>query len=418
VAIAGGLLALALLILAGLFFLDNQGEDSPSPEARLTNTPSVTAAPTQAVATAVACTLTAQSGEVKVRQAPLATAAETATIFGGDTLTASAQTADGWYYSPLGWVFGEVMRPSSPAACGALPLIVAGVDVASLSEGQPLLCEVLTANTILRESTSAFSLALVELPKSARLPVYATALGADGLAWYRVLWADASGTAFTGWVSSLEVGTAAGTCPAPSGLSALFGNPYLNRLGLSDAPLYADDFAMLNDNWALLDASKGRVSFADGFLRVQVPSRVQTVLSANAGPLNTMFSDGYISFQLQVVPNNDPLFFVETIVRGFYTVRISELGRVEVAADNNPSLIYGSTPENVVNLAAGLTLGIRMAGPELRIYTDGVEILRIEDEERMQGLFLRWRFTNRSQTAEMNVLLDEFAYWDSLGEGE
>jgi hypothetical protein len=88
------------------------------------------------------------------------------------------------------------------------------------------------------------------------------------------------------------------------------------------------------------------------------------------------------------------------------------LGGVAIAAEANPSLIFGSTPDGVLNLSNGVNLGVHLEGETITVYADGVQVLQVQDNSRAEGILLRFRVSNRSQANNMTLLVDDFAYWD------
>jgi serine/threonine protein kinase len=395
---------------------------TPSPTATATYTPSLTItpsftpsftpSPTAQIATSVPCVVTAQSGEVNLRDFP-STGAESQVInqiFGGDSLTVTAQTFDGWYLSEQGWVFGSVVSLSSEFVCGSLPLLEPASNDPDF-QNAPVLCEVLSSEAMLYQGNSTATTPLTLIPRSETLGVTAVSRGEDGQDWYRVRYENPSAIRFEGWLSSASAGPVAGSCPsAPPGVS-LFGNPYSNPLQLETLPSFADNFQDAGGGWGMLVPGTD-LQIQDGQLLLVLRPRESNSLIAGNEALGGLISDGFISLRLSVPPQSGESYFVETIVRGFYSVRISETGNVAVAAEANPSLIFGSTPDGVANLNAGVTLGLAMEGETLRVFINGVEILSVRDNSRSEGILLRFRVSNRSQNENLTLIVDDFAYWD------
>ena len=383
-----------------------------------TNTPTATAtatltpSPTLSIATDVACVLTSQSGEVNLRSLPN-TSAESEVVgqvFGGDTLVATAQTTDGWFLTDQGWVFGTVFSVSSPFICQGLPIVAIG-NVTPPSLGN-VVCEVLTSDTMLYRGASFATRSITAVPSSITLPVYEVALGDSGEAWYRVLYVSDDAITYDGWISSNFAGTVSGSCPAPPvDTPALFGNPYSNPLGLPADTSYEDGYEQATNDWGTL-IEAGELSIEDGQLRFTVGSRVSDSVLANSDAMGGLISDGYISMRLSTPGEGSEAYFVEAIVRGFYSIRISELGSVAIVAEANPSLVFGSTPDGVARLQEGATLGIELDGTFIRLYVDGQQVLEVEDESRLDGILFRLRVSNRSQEEDLTLIVDDFVFWD------
>lgn len=385
---------------------------TPSSTPTPTETPTLTPSPTLEVPTAVPCVLTAQSGEVNLRSLPNPSGESQviAQLFGGDTVTATAQTADGWYLTDLGWVFGSTVSLSSPFVCGSLPLVDPNIGV-EVAAARTVLCDVLTSETRLYQGASYGSVPLVAVPPSLMLSVYAVAADESGRAWYKTLYQNSSGTVFEGWLSSEAAGPMAGSCPSPAGGVALFGNPYSNPLGLLQAPTFADNFDTDEGRWTMLIPGTD-FAIEEGLLRVTLRPRESNSLISDHDALGGLIKDGFVTLRLTVPPSSGTEYFVEAIVRGYYSIRLSELGGVAVIAEANPSLIYGATPDGLYSLQKGVTLGIDLQGSTITVYLDGQNVLEVEDSTRLEGILLRFRLTNRARQGDMALLVDDFAYWD------
>ena len=83
-----------------------------------------------------------------------------------------------------------------------------------------------------------------------------------------------------------------------------------------------------------------------------------------------------------------------------------------VAAESNPGLVFGSTPDNTAPLIDGVTLGVHLVGNQITVYANGQPLLEIEDASRAQGLPFRIRLTNRATETDLTLLIDNFAYLD------
>jgi len=387
--------------------------ETPTLTATPTETPTLTPSPTPMVPTAVACVLTAQSGSINLRGQPNTSAqsAITGQIFGGDTLVATAQTADGWYLTDQGWAFGAVFSLSSPFVCGALPRTAAApLEVA---QAGAVLCEVLTTETLLYSGASLGTVPLTLVPASLTLPVFAVAEGDTGGNWYQTQFNDAAGMAFEGWITADSAGPVAGSCPAPQAGASLFGNPYINPLNIAAEPSYADGFEANRGVWSLFPGSGGELAIEDGWLRVSLRPRERS-LPTNESDALAIISNGYLSQRITIPTGLGSQYIVEVIVRNYYSIGINQDGKVSVSAENNPSLIYGATADGTADLGAGATIGVWLQDDTLDVLIDGASVLTITDNTRLAGtpgLSYRLRLTNISASDDLVVLVDDFAFW-------
>lgn len=380
--------------------------ETPPPTA--TFTPS----PTPAVATAVACVLTTfaegTARTVNLLERPNASAGVVEEVNIGETLTATARTSDGWYLTPQGWVFRAVVDVSSPFICGGLPLIDPGLTP-ELAMSSPLLCEVVSATDLeLHQGASFGTVAITAVPASTVLPVYEVVLGETGRTWYRTVWTDASGIVYRGWMVADAVGAVAGSCPAPPQTVSLFGNPYVNPLGLTQDPTFVEGFDIDRRQWSAMLGGDDELVVEDGLLRFVKENSGFQVIVPEAPELSDFIDDAYFSMRV-TVPFGTAYSF-EFIFRGVYTVRITERGDVAVSLENNPSMIFGSTPDDTASLSEGVTLGIHLAGEKITIYVNGENVLEVEDDTATEGLLPRFRIGNRAE--DLTVLIDDFVYWD------
>jgi uncharacterized protein YraI len=389
---------------------------TPSPSPTETFTPTQTPSPTPNVATAVSCILRAQSGEINVRSLPStgANAETVAQIFGGDEVAGTAQTPDGgWFLTPLGWIASSVVAPSSETACGALPVIDPGLTLDGVDAGD-LLCEVQTAVDVNLYRGASFGTEIVTgIPASTSLSVYEVAEGETGGAWYRTVFANSAGTVFSGWLDSTTAGPVAGSCPATSGIPALFGNPYSNALGLTEAPAFADNLSEGMGDWTLFPGSLGELSAEDGLLALTLNPRERGVPLNEANAL-AIINDGFLSLRLNTLPRQDSQYLVEVIVRNYYSLSLDEGGRLSVVAENNPSQVFGSVQVAVKPLEAGITLGIELRGEEIHVYVNGESVLEISDDTETQGtpgLSFRLRVSNISQEVPLTLFIDDIVFW-------
>lgn len=391
-----------------------------TPSETATNTPTETATPrpTSNIATVVACVLTVQSGEVNIQSLPSAggDSAVVVQVFGGDTLTASAQSPDGWFLTEQGWIFGaeNIVRQSSATACGALPVVNPAVTLDEVAAGETILCDVLTADVSLYESPTFASTQLTALPPNQTLSVYQVAQGADGGTWYRTAFTNAAGITFEGWLISDGAGPVAGSCPSPNADAVtLFGNANVNPLGLTDEPDYAESFDSNAGLWNVFPGAGGTLAVRDGRLSLTLqPREVSTVLS-EADAFSDFISDAYISMDIQAPPNAADIYIFEILLRGYYTLRFDEAGTLALAEDGNPSRVFGSTAGGTIDPIAGFTLGIHLNGETIAIYVDGREVLAVSDGSSLEGLPVPLlRASNRSTDLTATFILDDIAIWN------
>jgi hypothetical protein len=244
--------------------------------------------------------------------------------------------------------------------------------------------------------------------------VYQVARGDAGNTWYFTEYLLDGTTLLSGWIVSDAAGPVAGSCPSAADAISLFGDPYINPLNLSQEPDFTDDFSEVNSDWAILSEG-GELSTADGILSFVLQPRESSSIIIENDTAGGLVGDAYISMHMQVPPGFGEQYFIEEIVRGFYTVRVSELGSIAVAAEANPSLSFGGTADGAADIEGGFTLGVHLDGPTISIYVDGEVVLETEDDQRLEGILLRWRVSNRSQTDTLTLLIDDFAYWDLSG---
>ncbi len=386
---------------------------SPTATFTPTETPTQTPSPTPNVPTAVPCTLTAEQAEVNVRSQPNTTGASdiVENLFGGDTAIATARTTDGWFLTARGWVFETVVRAEPELICARLPIVGTVGAVATPSTNRDVLCEVIVSQAALYERPSFGASILAEVAPDGPVPVWRVVRGAEGTIWYQIDITRAVDDLFLqGWVPDTAAGPAAGRCPEPTTGTALFGNPNINPLAL-DEPDYAEDFSRPTDDWSLL-APFGSINIQDGALVAEVPPRGSTSIVANADPVAATQRDIFVTTAFSVPDAPEGGFFVELILRGFYSVRVSERGEIAIVAENDPSLVYASTGEGALDPQAGGTLGVRLAGARIQVFADGMPVLDVEDDTRAEGILLRVRLVNRDTEATLRVVLDEFAFWN------
>lgn len=385
----------------------------PIAEPTIAPTPSAT----PAVATPVACTLTTfatgTARTVNILQLPNASAPILREANVGETLTATARTADGWYLTADGWVFRAVVDPLPPYICGGLPLVDPALPPDAAAGDSALLCEVVSSGALeLHRGASFSTVAIQNIPASTTLPVYEVVLGETGRIWYRTVWVDENNIVFQGWVVGDSVGAVAGSCPEPAATISLFGNPYINPLGLTQEPTFIDGFDVDRREWTTLRGVRDEVFIDNGVMRFVKAGRGFDVLVSEADELGDFIEDAYFSVRVAVPPDFGSAYTFEFIFRNTYTVRMTERGDVAVGFENDPSLILGSTPDGTANLAQGITLGVHLAGEQITIYVDGEKVLEVTDDQSTSGILPRFRIGNRGEGEALVVLMDEFVYWD------
>jgi len=392
---------------------------TPSPTFTPTETPTATPtvtftpSPTVALSTAVPCILTSQTGQINLRSQPN-TAAESEVvgeIYGGDQVTATARTTDGWYLTELGWLFESTVEPSSSLICGALPIINtdATTQDGSTSTTSPTICDVLTSVAPLYSGTSLATVPITVIPASVTLPVFDVARGETGNVWYNVDFINPDGIIFSGWILADNAGPVAGSCPEPPEGVALFGNPYANPLNLTTEPTYAENFDSQSGEWGLLLPS-GRVDIVDGSLLLELPPRSSNSIIIENDSLGGVISDGYLTMTFTTPAGSE--WFIEPITRGYYSTRIDQNGSLAVSAEANPSLVFGSTQDSVVSVAQSFTIGLALDGDDITVYVNGEIALETSDSTRAEGILFRIRTTNRDANNPLFVLVDDFAFWD------
>lgn len=379
-------------------------------EPTLAPTPSAT----PAVATPVACNLrtfaTGTARTVNILQRPDASSEIVEEVNTGEMLTATARTADGWFLTPTGWIFQSVVDPIPSFICGGLPIID---PVRPPDTTRVLLCEVVSSGELeLHRGASFSTVAIKNIPASTQLPVYEVVLGETGRVWYRTEWTDKNDIAFDGWIVADSAGAVAGSCPAAPPTISLFGNPYVNPLGLTQAPTFIEGFDTDTREWTTLRGVRDDLFIESGLMRFVKKGRGFDVIVSEVGALSDFIDDAYFSMRVAVPPGLSNEYSFEFIFRNTYTVRMTEHGNVVVGYENDPSLILGSTPDGVANLAEGMTLGVHLLGPNLTIYINGEKVLEVEDDKASEGLLPRFRIGNRAERQDIVVLIDDFAYWD------
>ncbi|NJL92804.1 MAG: serine/threonine protein kinase [Anaerolineae bacterium] len=384
---------------------------SPTPSPTFTLTPSLT----PQVPTALPCIVTmfsTQAPTVVIRALPNPTSAQTAELPVATTRTATARTVDGWFLVEEGWVSASAVTPSSEILCSGLSIIDASTSLEALPL-PPSVCDVQTGSAAnLHRGASFGTVPVTTVPGGTLLPVFAVVTGDDGRIWYQTTWADPNGVAFRGWILADLAGTLVGACPAPSPSVSLFGNPYINPLELTQAPLYSTNFNMDDGAWTLLPIG-GELEITDGKLSLTAPAGAAAGMTLQAPEIG-FYRDGYLSQQITVPASaqEGSEFFLDIVVRDFYAIRINAQGGLTLTSAQNASLIFDRTDDGALDLATGVTLGIHLNGSTLSLYLDGQLLREITDNTRDQGVILRYNLANRNPETPVTLLLDDVAYWD------
>lgn len=389
--------------------------DTPTPTASPTATASPTFTPsaTPQVATPLACQLsvfTQTSREVVLRAEPNtdANTEVTETVFVGDVLVGTARTSDGWFLTPNGWIFEAVIDITTPFICNDLPIIAASSDTPSGT----VLCEVSPSTDVtLYDGASFATVAITSIPAGNVLPVFEVIRGETGRSWYRTFWEAPQSLAFSGWILSEAAGTAlAGSCPEPSDAISVFGNPQSNPLGFTDSPDLTYDFNVPASEWAII-AGAFDLETTTGFLEVFANSGEAGGFSI-INPGGTDFAqDGFLTLDLSLPPDNTEAFVFDITVRGFYTVRIFETGRMSIIGNNDPSQVFGATADGVALLSEGITLGIYSVDNVIEVYVDGVQVMSTDNATLESNTLIRFNIVNRGAT-DFTLLIDNVAYWE------